>query len=185
MKFRIKRTFPLTSDKRDEKNPLWMFGTILLCWGFSLNAITKEFKPAYHRDFGRLLQKPYVDEKDRLHLSKKLVVSTYALNYINYKNVQEELQKGDVIWYVLSQESGFFSQFFGEGSQSDIIAFGTKTKTFLSEDDYINSIPERQKEEKRVALLMFSIPFLYFIFRYGFFDRANKEYGLHFYKYEN
>ncbi|MFK7954080.1 MAG: hypothetical protein AB8B73_14625 [Ekhidna sp.] len=40
MKFRIKKTAPDKSDKRDEKNPMWLIGTIIPPWSVAHRTTT-------------------------------------------------------------------------------------------------------------------------------------------------
>lgn len=185
MNFRIKRTPPPPSDKRDERNLMWIVGTCILLWGISVNSLTKTFEPLNEsnsiRQRGSLLENPYVDDH-KLYLSKKLKISLKRFDKLDSKRVIAELEKGDVIWYRALLPNGIFARLFFR--DPELVAFGTNDTTYLSEKDYNNSVNELAKGEKRVALLTFLLPFLVFLVRYGYLDRTNNEYGLHFTKYE-
>jgi len=185
MKFCIKRTLPLNADKSGERNPIWLIAAIILCWASTLNLLTEKIEPIKtylpYKKSGSLLINPYI-RKNKLHLSKKIKISLREFYYLNAINVIEELKKGDTIWYVTVESTGVVDLLFKKSPK--VVAFGNRSTTYLSTEDYNKTVPVRKRTAKKMILITILIPFLFLIIRYGFIDKKKREFGLHFYRYD-
>lgn len=190
MKFTIRRTPEvrlLGQNKGEASNPMNLIGCVILCWGIVFNSLTKDFEPLNSNNsisrFGILSKNPevYKNETLRLSTNRKLKVTLKRHKDFPLDEFISSMKKGDRIWYRALLPNGVFKNPFQ--GRLEIVALGTDEKTFIQRDDYNARLNEIIAAENHLRLVMFIVPFIFFLISYGYINWNTKEYGFKFYPY--